>query len=374
MNYMKTLTKVVRNIMAATCIAAGGILPSIPAAAQTSQRLDAGKASEYGLVYSLPLTVLDIVLEAELTEENPGEFQNYARRYLGVEDAVRTPSRSASLKSAVVLTRGVADSGNRWLAQFKAGSTPFMILNADNVPVAINTEDVPAVEEPALPQAKDAAPNPLQTEAARQAVTQDMARSSSVSKKAELASQRIFELRETRSDILSGQSDNTPPDGQAMKLVLDNLSAQEAALTAMFAGTRSTRTVVTRVTLEPDSTDISGKVIARLSSVDGFVDADNLSGAPVTVNVTVLDEGRLPVNEKGEVKRFPKGGVAYTIPGTALVEVCFDGRTVASVEVPLAQLGVTFGLDPALFTDKKSPSKVIFDSATGAVVTLGPAN
>lgn len=52
------------------------------APAQTSQRLNAGKASDYGMVYSLPLTAVDIYLQAELTESQPGEFHNYARRHM----------------------------------------------------------------------------------------------------------------------------------------------------------------------------------------------------------------------------------------------------------------------------------------------------
>ena len=122
----------------------------------------------------------------------------------------------------------------------------------------------------------------------------------------------------------------------------------------------------------PDSTDISGRVIARLSAVDGLIDADNLAGAPITVDVKVIEQGTLPVNEKGEVKTFPKGGVAYTIPGTAAVSVNFGGNRVASQQVSLAQLGIVFGLNPALFTDKKEPYKVIFDPATGAVLDLAP--
>lgn len=363
-----------KSIIPATFVLLASVSGSDGAAAQTSQKLTAGKATEYGLVYSLPLTAVDIVLEAELAEEAPGEFQNYARRYLGdMGHVVREPRKSVTLKSVTIVPRGVADSENRWLAQFKAGSAPYMILNSANIPVAVNTGDVPEDAAPELPVARPASPTPLQTEAARQAITQDMARSSSTQKKAELAAQRIFELRETRSDILSGQSDNTPPDGQAMKLVLDNLAAQEAALTAMFVGTHTSRTVVETVSLLPDSSDFSGRVVARLSSTDGIVEADNLAGSPVTVNLTIIEEGKLPVTEKGEQKKFPKGGFAYNIPGKALLEVCYDGRTIASKEVELSQLGVTFGLDPALFTDKKAPSKLILDPATGAIKTFGPA-
>ena len=65
--------------------------------------------------------------------------------------------------------------------------------------------------------------------------------------------------------------------------------------------------------------------------------------------------------------------MAYTIPGTAQVSIDYEGRRIASKELNLAQLGVTFGLDPALFTDKKAPSMVRFDPSTGAILLLGPA-
>lgn len=357
--------------MKKTIIALAALALAASAPAQTSTRLDAGKATDYGLVYSLPLTALDIYLEAELTQEHPGEFYNYARRHLGINDAIKSDALSATLKSVTIVPRGVADSQQQWLAQFKNGSSVFMTLSPDNIPMGINANGAPSTT-PTVPAAQAAAPSPLEGPAARQAVTQDMARSASVSKKAELAAQRIFELRETRSDILSGQADNPPADGDAMKLVLDNLAAQEAALTAMFAGVSTTRTVVEKVTFIPDSTGTDSKVIARLSAVDGIVEPDNLAGAPITLDVKILERGELPLTEKGEPKAFPKGGVAYRIPGTAQVSVSYAGRSIASAEVPLAQLGVVFGLNPALFSDKRQPYSVTFDTATGAVVKLAP--
>lgn len=41
--------------------------------AQTTQKLTATKANEYGLIYSLPKTVLDITIEAEKEVKKPGE-------------------------------------------------------------------------------------------------------------------------------------------------------------------------------------------------------------------------------------------------------------------------------------------------------------
>lgn len=342
------------------------------APAQTTQRLTASKANEYGLIYSLPVTELDITVETAHTKRTPGEFYNYARRHLAISDAIREPSTTVEVRSVTISTHGSADPANKWLVQFKSGSTPFMLLTPEGLPLTVNTDTPADVADTDLPEAQPAQPTILETDIARQAMTQDMIRSSSTSKRAELAAARIFELRDMRSEVLSGQSDNPPADGQAMKLVLDNLAGQEEALTAMFAGTEQKWTTVSTMTLRPDSLGMKNEVIARISPFDGVIDADNLAGAPLTVSVSIVERGKLPVNDKGEEKKFPKGGFAYQIPGTALVTVSYEGREIASQEVSLAQLGVTFGLDPALFSDKKSPAQLRLDPATGAILLLGP--
>lgn len=360
------------HILLSLALAASLAAPE--AAAQTSQRVTAGKNNEYALVYSLPRTAVDIQLRCRITEKTPGEFQNYSRRYLGVEDVVREGSRTAEIVDVVISSSGVPNPDERWSAQFKAGSTPYMLLTPQGMPLAINTETPVTPATVRQLEAVAAEPTALEMPGASQAVTQDMARSSSVSKRAELASQRIFELREMRSDILSGQASSMPTDGQAMQLVLGNIAAQEAALTAMFTGTQKQWCEVTTISFVPDSTGMAARVIGRLSAFDGFVDADNLSGEPISATVTITESGKLPLTDKGEPRTFPKGGVAYTIPGTAKVTVTFRGATIAETTMPLAQAGQVFGINPALFTDKKEPTKALFDPATGALLELGPAN
>lgn len=351
-------------------IIALALTSAIVAAAQTTRQFTASRTNEYALVYSLPLTAVDITIETEHCHRVPGEFHNYARRHLAISNAITKEATSVNVRSITIATRGIANTSNQWQVQFKSGAAVTMLLTADGRPLTINTDQPAIAATPLLPSAQEAAPTPLQTDAARQAMTQDMVRSSSVSKRAELAAQRIFELRDMRSDLLSGQSDNPPADGQAMQLVLDNLAQQEAALTAMFAGTEQRYTNVRTITFTPDSDEIDHQVIARISPFDGILDADNLAGAPLTLSLEILETGTLPVNEKGETKRFPNNGVAYVIPGTARISVQYEGRTIAQADVTLAQLGCVFGIDPALFTDKKAPASLQFDPTTGAIVQL----
>ena len=95
-----------------------------------------------------------------------------------------------------------------------------------------------------LPEPRQAAPTPLETAAARQVVSEEMMQSQSTAKRAELAASALFAIRQTRNDLITGQAEQTPPDGKSLQLMLDNLEAQEQALMAMFVGTTSTWTDV----------------------------------------------------------------------------------------------------------------------------------
>lgn len=348
-----------------------GLMLSATTMGQTATKVTLTKANDYGLVYSLPNTVLDITIETEFTEKTPGEFYNYAKRNINVDDAIIAPSRSCRIKSLAIVPRGETGTDNQWMVQFKAGSPVYVMLSENNMLMAINTEDVTQQDAVSLPVAEPAAPTPLETPAARQAVTQEMSMSSSTFKRAQLAAERIFELRENRNELISGQADNMPPDGKALQLALDNLSAQEAALTAMFAGTEKTWTEVSTLTYTPGTDDVANQILARISPTEGIVDADDLSGEPIYVSMQVLSRGQAPLDERGMPREFPKNGIAYQIPGTAQFNIVCDSELIGSQQVNLAQLGVTFGLDPKIFNDKRAPGYATFNPVTGAVITVG---
>ena len=348
------------------CLAAAFAAP-----AQTTTKLSASKANDYGLVYTLPTTVLDITVEARHTINQPGEFYKYAKKYLNYDTPISEPSESWEIQSITVNARGQAESGKeQYLMQFRPGQTPFVIVDENGMPLAINTEDVTAPESPVLPLPVKAAPTPLETPAARHAISEEMLQSQSSAKRAELAAQKIYDLRQSRTDLVTGQADQMPPDGKAMQIVVDEIAAQEAALTAMFVGTTQTETAVNTFTFTPGE-DASRTVLARISAIDGIVDAGGLSGDPITVTVKVTDRGAMPENEKGEPKKFPAGGIAYCIPGSARVSIDFRGKTIWEGHIDAAQYGIVFGLDPKIFSDKKAPAYLIFNPVTGAIQELG---
>lgn len=351
--------------------AAVGAAPAVKA--QSTQKLTATKASEYGLIYTLPLTSLQVTVAAEKTVRTPGEFYQYARKYLNA-DPILTPSVSWKIADAVIVPTAVADTGEQYLVTFKGGNGTYIMVSDQGFPVSINdTEYTGDMEETDLPEARKAEPTILESAEARQAVTPEMIQSRSSAKRAELAAAKIYELRTVRNDIISGQADAMPSDGDAMKTALARIDRQEEALTAMFLGTTQTSVEVRTydVAIPAQPSEAGRTVVARLSALNGLVDASDLSGAPIYLTVTPTSTGTLPVNEKGEPKTFPKGGVAYRIPGTADAELTFEGQRLATASFDVAQYGVIFGLDPGLFTAKKLPSYLHFNPLTGSIRELG---
>lgn len=354
----------------ALALGASAMAPALTA--QTAQRFAATKANDYALVYSLPTTQLAVTLEAEITVKEPGEFYKYAKKYLNISNPITKESRTVRLKSATITTRGIANTDERYAIQFKSGTSPYVLIADNNVPLAINTEQTLEVEAPQLPESVPAPPTPLQTSAARQVISEEMMQSQSTAKRAELAATALYDIRQTRSELIAGQAEQTPPDGKSLQLMLDNLEAQEEALMAMFVGTTAVSTDVATFQVTPDD-DIDHMVLARISPLSGIVDAGDLSGEPVYLDLQVTQRGELPVNDKGERLTMPKNGVPYCIPGEALVTVTCGSEVLAEREEEMAQFGVVYGLAPNSFTDRKAPIFVIFNPVTGAIAKQGPA-
>lgn len=343
------------------------------AGAQQTQRLTANKASEYGLQYVLPTTTMQVTLEARCVERTPGVYAQYAKTLLN-EDPIMEASKEWSLVDAELQCGAQAETDERFLVQFKSGNTVMMQLSAEGFPLAVNTEnghDFVTRPKTTL-EGKKAEPTILEGKTARQAVTPEMMRATTLSKKAQLAAARILEIRGIRSAILAGEADGMPQDGQAMRLVLDNLEAQESALTAMFLGTEKSYTTVRTFPVTIPDDNKSNLVVARLSPTQGLLDADDLSGNPIYISFYNARKAQLPVNEKGVEKTFPKGGLAYRIPGSIDVSLTYEGKNLLTEkDIPIAQLGVVFGLDPSIFSNKKAPAYAQFDPLTGSIVETG---
>lgn len=336
---------------------------------QATKVLTAEKSNEYGLVYSLPTTALEVEVTASHQVAKKGPYYLYAKKSIGTDKAVSEDYEKWQITEVKVRPYGVSDSGTQYLMQLRPGALTSITVDSDGMLLAINKE----VAAPAHGAGQAISPDskvkwPTGNEYL-DFVDEDFVASKSSAKQAQLLAESLMEVRESKLALTRGTADAMPADGKQMELMLASLGEQEAALTAAFTGSITTESVTRRFTFVPDGD--AKEILFRLSDFAGFVDADDLSGDPVYIQIETLNEASLPVDAKGEPKKLPKNAVIYNIPGSAQVTISSLGKKFFQKEIQMAQMGMTFGLDPVLFTDKKEPSFAVFDPVTGALLEIG---
>lgn len=339
------------------------------AVAQQTQKLTAERHNEYGLTYSLPTTQLAVTITAVRTQKLAGPFWQYAKKYLGMDKVVTADRSSWQITEVKVVPFGTADPDSRYLMQLKPGASTYLTAAPDGMLLSINAPAEYSRPEPLFSSPAETLPD---MSGYLRYVDEDFLSSQSVGKQASMLAESLLEVREARLSLLRGTADNMPADARQLELMISSLSEQEEAMTRAFEGYTSRSSWTTTIYYTPGK---GGKtVVARLSDFDGFVDTDDLSGEPIYLEVKNIEHAELPEDEKGETKKLPRDAVAYVIPGMADISLSFGGRSLYSQGLEFAQYGVVFGLNPALFTDKKSPSYAIFNPATGGVAKIGPVS
>lgn len=335
-------------------IALGLLLTSTAAYAQESYTPGKGE----GIAYFLPKTALEVRVIATKVTYQPGEFCQYANRYLRLNNITAQPETHWEIKKIEVCSVGVPDSTKAYIMKLKDKDLASNMELTDNgIIKAINTS-APAMEESQYVLEK-----PQQHQNARKYLTEEILMAGSTAKMAELTAKEIFNIRESKNLILRGQAENMPKDGASLQLVIDNLNQQEQAMTEMFTGITDREDKVFKIQLSPEN-GLDNVIALRFSKKLGILDSEDLSGEPIYINMT----SKTALGTEDEKSKQPKG-VLYNIPGKANVSVTFKGKTVFEDELPVTQLGYTEVLTNSLF-DKKVNTRVIFNTNTGAIVKI----
>jgi hypothetical protein len=343
----------------------GLLLSAVVATAQTKvEKVVPTKASGDGITYSLPLTSFVIGTEVTKVTVKAGPYYRYAERYLGIKDVATEDVAYYELGKVTLASKGVPDLDNTYKIEFKQKTVaPFAYLTPEGLLCAINDIYVPEDQTQEINTEKGKANIPPPSSSV---YTEELLMAGSVARQAEVAAKQIYHLRESRTDILTGDADNLPPDGEAMKIVISKLEEQEKALTVLFTGSETRETIWFDVSILPEE-ELEHEVLFRFSSKLGILDADDLGGEPVYMNLTALERAPELDPKEAEKKTKSAKGVVYNVPGRARVEIIRNNKTLVKKEVPVVQFGTQEMLVPILLEDKKEPVKVIFYPETGAI-------
>ncbi|MDR2918590.1 MAG: DUF4831 family protein [Tannerella sp.] len=321
----------------------------------------ASKSNKYGVTYSLPKTSL--VINAEVIKQTckAGPYYRYAEKYLGVKNPVTEDEVYYELGKVTLSNKGVPDPENTYIVEFKAGTTaPYVYLTEDGLMCSINADYTPQVINDGDQERGDSR---MKSSAV---LTEELLMAGSVARQAEVAAKQIYHIRQSRMDILTGDADNLPPDGDAMKLVIKQLEDQEKALTNLFVGSQTAEISYYDVTIVPND-DFDNEVLFRFSTKLGILDADDLGGTPVYMNLKATERAPELASKDAEKKEKSLKGLIYNVPGKARVEILMNKNTLFKGEVQITQFGTQEGLAPVIFEDRKAPVKIYFYPETGAI-------
>lgn len=334
------------------------LLSLISGYAQTRITTGVTQGKDYGIVYTLPKTTLEIEVETKKETFIPGEFSKYAERYLHQTEVTTDRKEEWMIESVTVRSVGIPDKDKTYFVKMNDRSVaPLMELSKEGVVVSINRPFSPQIEEKKEVIPTKSLPNP------RDYLTEEILLANSTAKMAELVAQEIYNIRESRNTLLRGQADYMPQDGEQLKLMLNKLEEQENALIRMFSGENKVEKQKFTIRINPTE-EFNQKVAFRFSKKLGVVDSDDLAGEPIYIKLTDLET--IPLTEAGGKT---KNGVAYNVPGKGQVVLTYLGKELVNTDLPITQFGITEYLAATLF-NRKSTIQVQFNPDTGSIIKV----
>ena len=158
--------------------------------------------------------------------------------------------------------------------------------------------------------------------------------------------------------------DRLPADSRALALTLQKLDDEEEALVKMFVGDKKVQVKHKIIYVTPEQ-DVTDSTLLRFSRYAGPVAADDMSGEPLMLTISVRKQ---VLTESEEKKRVALSEIYYNLPGEASVVLTDnDGNELVNRELPIAQLGVSVALPQSLISRKP---QILFDPKTGAIISI----
>ena len=320
---------------------------------------------EAALVYYSPKTVIRMDVTYSVDTYEKGIYAEYAEPMLGTDEAVMASKNVYKLENVHLGTITLTDY-----------SRPHKVVSEPGVPMLLSINEKGLLKGYNLPYAEPAsdkkqAPKPHKPEPKKEPssvvpFSEEVLEAATPLAQAHAVTQQILHLRETRMYLLNGEVEHAPADGKSMQLVLEELDKQERELTELFIGKKSHRMEHKQFFIDPQQES----KLWFFSEENGFTDAENIDADTLRVNMKLHQQ---TLSSADESKKKKKGSeltqIVYNLPGSADIEVLFDGKTMTQRTLPIAQLGVDIPLVKDLFSGKPLPV-IVFSEKTGNIQSI----
>jgi hypothetical protein len=158
----------------------------------------------------------------------------------------------------------------------------------------------------------------------------------SLEESARLAAEKIFDIRRSRFDLITGEVGENVFGG-GLGAALSELSRLEEEYLSLFLGRQTIKTDHERYRVTP----VRGRstyTVCRFSDADGLLPEDDLSGEPMVLELRPIDEQAEALNPQPKPS---SRAVATLIPADVQCRIILNGTELASEMFSIRQLGQT---------------------------------
>lgn len=310
----------------------------------------AAGAQDGTLTYALPRTCITLEVEAVKETFFAGPYARFAEKYLGVE-ARQEDETSYQLQSVRMLPLVEADPSAVYTATLPKGvsADSFFSLTAQglvSVPAAasskeslwrftslVNSDFAGREISSNLTSGSATLYRNVKEQSAynKVSVQQSMVVEKSSEAKARETADMIFDLRRTRVQIVTGDTDASY-SGEAMAAALAEIDRLEREYMSLFVGYSDFQTLQFNFDVIPQR-GTNMYIAFRLSATEGLVPAESASGRPFVLNVTPAE------TIAGTAVSKSKQAVRYRIPAVCTVKLMDGATALFQTRVPVYQFG-----------------------------------
>lgn len=309
------------------------------------------------IVYSLPSTTIQFIVEANHESFIAGPYAKFAQKYLGIlareesgefyklNSVEMIPYIEADYSSNIALNIGSSKNAS---ANFLEFISQGLIIWSDSYAGKEEKMRFPKMQDKAafasslttsnLTNENSTLYKTVQTASGLEkvAVQQNQVIEKSLEKRAEETAALIFRLRAKRVDIITGETDATF-SGEALKSAIDEINRLESEYLSLFIGKNSFDTQQMSFDIVPATDNPNQIYIAfRISDNLGLLPSNNLSGRPIVLELTT--EKKVAEAPKMDLSNT-KGRVLYRKPATMIARVLDGQNLLLQTRIPIYQLG-----------------------------------
>ncbi len=306
--------------------------------------------------YALPETVISLEVEAQKETFHAGPYARFAKKYLGT-DARQADASSCRILSIKMVPYAEADQSRRFNIVPGKGQNTFLALTSQGLVSFGGARNAETQWRFAHDSESDfsaaGTSSNLTSESATLykdvrgadgfsmvAVQQKMVVEKPLETKAAEAADMIFNLREKRMDIVTGNTDATY-SGEAMSAALKEIDRLEKEYLSLFIGYTDISGQKMNYDVVPSPDAKSQRYIAfRVSDEEGLVSADNVSGKPYVLELKPEEIRNADAGGKGSSSK----AIYYRIPAVCTVTLSDGMDILLQSRMPVYQLGTESSL------------------------------